>query len=145
MWCYFKEQKPICSPNSASSEEGWILQLCIDYRGLNKITIKNKFPIPFIDEMLDELHGARYFSKLDSRSGYYQIKVRLEDVVVKTALRTHEGHYEFKVMPFGLTNAPATFQATMNELFQPYFRKFILVFFMISSYISRLGESISNT
>ena len=103
------------------------LRLCIDYRELNKVTIKNKYPLPRIDDLFDQLAGSAAFSKIDMRLGYHQLKVMQEDVP-KTTFQTRHGHYEFLVLSFGLTYAPAFFIDFMNRVFKPFLHKFVVVF-----------------
>ena len=123
--------RPSTSPWGApilfTKKKGKTLRLCIDYRQLNKVTVKNRYPLQRIDDLFDQLRGARVYSKIDLRTGYHQLRVRETDVP-KTAFRTRYRHFEFTVMPFELTNAPAAFMDLMHRVFQPYLDQFVVVF-----------------
>ena len=103
------------------------LRLCIDYRQLNRVMVKNRYPLSRINDLFDHLRGMRVYSKIGLRTGYHQLRVR-ETNIPKTAFRTHYGHFEFTVMPFGLTNAPSAFMDLMHMVFQPYLDQFVVVF-----------------
>ena len=123
--------RPSTSPWGASvlvaKKRGKTLRLFIDYRQLNRVTIKNRYPLPRTDDLFDQLRGVRVYSKIDLRTGYHQLRVRETDIPT-TAFRTRYGHFEVTVMPCGFTNAPAAFMDLMHRMFQPYLDQFVVVF-----------------
>jgi hypothetical protein len=124
---FYPQLKPWGAPVLFMKKKDETQQMCVDYRSLNEVTIKNKYPLPRIEDLFDQMKGASVFSKIDLRSGYYQLKIRESDIP-KTAFRTRYGLYEYTVMSFGLTNAPAYFMYLMNKVFMEYLDRFVVVF-----------------
>jgi len=122
-----KSTSPFASPALLVKKNSGEWRMCVDYRRLNAYTVKNKFPLPIIEELFEELQGAQWFTTLDLRSGFHQIMVEEADQH-KTAFQTHHGHFEYRVMPYGLTGAPATFQSVMNHVLSSLLRKCVVVF-----------------
>ena len=118
---------PWGSPAIFVDKKDGSLRMCVDYRQLNDVTIKNKYPLPRIDDLFDQLSGAKVFSKIDLRTGYHQLKIKKEDIP-KTASATRYGLYEYTIMSFGITNAPAFFMHMMNKVFMDFLDKFVVVF-----------------
>jgi hypothetical protein len=135
---------PFASPGLLVQKKDGTWCFCVDYRRLNSITEKNKFPMPLIDDILDELSGSKFYTKLDFKSGFHQVRMSPADEF-KTAFKTYHGHYQFKVMPFGLTSAPDMFQCIMNAILEPFLRKFVIIFMDdILIYSSTLQEHASH-
>jgi hypothetical protein len=140
--------RPSVSPWSAPTlfvkKKDGTLILCIDFRQLNKVIVKNKYPFPRIDDLFDQLQSAQIFSKIYLRYGYHQVRIKEQDII-KTTFRTRYGHYEFTMVPFGLSTAPAGFMCLMNGVFRSYLDKFVIVFMDDILFTQSLKRSMSNT